>query len=329
LIAPRGSLTVPAMKPSDESLQHLERIVDAVAASYESGRAVDSLETTALPNRRQIVTALRELEHVAYMGFYSTRPLSRVNLRHHIGEHLHLASQVLVEQISRAVGFHRNRGHGPSAADVAWSEHVVMETFAEIPRLREQLALDVQAAFDGDPAAKSIEEVIFSYPAIQAVTIHRFAHELYVRGVPMVPRIMAEHAHGETGIELHPGALIGKRFFIDHGTGVVVGETSVIGDNVKLYQGVTLGAISVARDEAGDVIREIKRHPTIEDDVTIYAGATILGGATVIGRGSVIGSNTWVTCSVPPGTRVTYSSADGNGRQEYQTTPPPPPPNER
>jgi len=142
----------------------------------------------------------------------------------------------------------------------------------------------------------------------------------------MVPRIMAEHAHGETGIELHPGALVGKRFFIDHGTGVVVGETAVIGDNVKLYQGVTLGALSFARDEAGDVIREIKRHPTIEDDVTIYAGATILGGNTVIGRGSVIGSNTWITASVPPGTRVSYASSDGSDRQHYDTRPPPPPP---
>jgi serine O-acetyltransferase len=313
------------MKTSDESLERLGRIADAVAASYEHGRPIDSLETTALPNRRQIVAALREIEHVVYMGFYSTRTLSRVNLRHHIGEHLHRAAEILVEQTARAVGYHRNRGLGPSQSDAAWSEQVVMEMLGELPRLRDQLALDVQAAFDGDPAAKSIEEVIFSYPAIQAITIHRVAHELYLRGVPMVPRIMAEHAHGQTGIELHPGAMIGKRFFIDHGTGVVVGETSVIGDNVKLYQGVTLGALSVARDEAGDVIREIKRHPTIEDDVTVYAGATILGGNTVIGRGSVIGSNTWITGSVPPGTRVTYSNAEGNGRQEYQTTPPPGP----
>jgi serine O-acetyltransferase len=314
------------MKTSDESLERLERIADAVAASYEHGRPIDSLETTALPNRRQIVAALRELEHVAYMGFYSTRALSRVSLRQHIGEHLHRASEIMVEQIARAVGFHRNRGHGPSPSDIAWSEQVMLETLGELPRLREQLALDVQAAFDGDPAAKSIEEVIFSYPAIQAITIHRIAHELYLRGVPMVPRIMAEYAHGETGIELHPGALVGKRFFIDHGTGVVVGETAVIGDNVKLYQGVTLGALSFARDEAGDVIREIKRHPTIEDDVTIYAGATILGGNTVIGRGSVIGSNTWVTASVPPGTRVSYASGDASERQQYHTTPPPPPP---
>ena len=314
------------MKTSDAGLLKLEGIVDDVVASYEQGRPIDSLQTTALPNRRKIVEALGELEHVVYMGFYSTRRLSQLNLRQHVGELMHCASETLIEQITRAVGYH-GRGGVPSEQDAEWSEAVVMDTLSCIPHLREVLALDAQAAYDGDPAAKSIEEVIFSYPAIQAITVYRFAHELYLRKVPMVPRIMAEHAHSKTGIEIHPGADIGKRFFIDHGTGVVIGETATIGDNVKLYQGVTLGALSFPRDEAGDVIREIKRHPTIEDDVTIYAGATILGGHTVIGRGSVIGSNTWITRSVPPGTRVTYSSIDDSGedRQVFQTTPPPPP----
>jgi len=314
------------MKPSEKTQRKLEQIVDAVADSYRLARPIDSLESTALPNRRKIIEAISELEHVAYMGFYSTRDLNSINLRQHIGGHIHRGAELLMEQIGRAVGYLHNDGGALEPGDQRFTEQVVMETLAEIPRVREQLALDVQAAYDGDPAAKSIEEVIFSYPAIQAITIYRFARELYLRNVPMVPRIMTEHAHSTTGIEIHPGARIGKRFFIDHGTGVVIGETAVIGDNVKLYQGVTLGALSFARDEAGDVIREIRRHPTIEDDVTIYAGATILGGETVIGRGSVIGANTWVTRSVAPGTRVTYSTLEaGESRQRYETPIPPRP----
>lgn len=298
------------MKTSEKAQRALEGIVDTVAKSYELGRPIDSLESTALPNTRKITEAISELEHVAYMGFYSTRVLSRVNLRQHIGEHLYRAAEILIEQIARAVVYERSGGGAPGPRELEWSEQAVVDLFTAIPTVREQLSLDVEAAWEGDPAAGSIEEIIFSYPAIQAITIYRYAHLLHRAQVPMVPRIMAEQAHSKTGIEIHPGATIGKRFFIDHGTGVVVGETAVIGDNVKLYQGVTLGALSIARDEAGGVIRRQKRHPTIEDDVTIYAGATILGGDTVIGAGSTIGANTWITKSVDPGTRVTYSSVD-------------------
>jgi serine O-acetyltransferase len=313
------------MSGSDESRRKLDQIVGAVADSYRLGRPIDSLESTALPNTRKIVEAVSELEHVVYMGFYSTRVLTAENLRQHVAGHLARAADILMGQIARAVGYLRNGGTAPGPAERRFSEEVVLDTFTQLPRLRAQLALDVQAAYDGDPAAKSIEEVIFSYPAIQAITIHRLAHELHLRDVPMVPRIIAEHAHSKTGIEIHPGARIGRSFFIDHGTGVVIGETAVIGDGVKLYQGVTLGALSVARDEAGDVIREIKRHPTIEDNVTVYAGATILGGNTVIGRDSVIGANTWITHSVPPGTRVTYSTHEsGESRQRFDTRPPRP-----
>jgi serine O-acetyltransferase len=313
------------MSANDETQRKLEQIADAVAESYQLGRPIDSLESTALPNTRKIVEAVCELEHVVYMGFYSTRVLTADNLRQHIAGHLNRAAATLMGQIARAVGYLRNGGTAPGAAERRFSEDVVIDTFAQLPRVRAQLALDVQAAFDGDPAAKSIEEVIFSYPAIQAITIYRLAHELHRRDVPMVPRIIAEHAHSKTGIEIHPGARIGKSFFIDHGTGVVIGETSVIGDNVKLYQGVTLGALSFARDDAGDMIRDSKRHPTIEDNVTIYAGATILGGNTVIGRDSVIGSNTWVTHSIPPGTRVTYSTHEASGESRQRHTPMRPP----
>jgi serine O-acetyltransferase len=170
--------------------------------------------------------------------------------------------------------------------------------------VRRLLALDIRAAYEGDPAARSFQEIMLAYPGLQAVTTYRLAHELHLLELPLLARIMTEHAHRETGIDIHPGAKIGKSFFIDHGTGVVIGETTTIGRNVKIYQGVTLGALSIPRDERGNVIRGKKRHPTIGDDVVIYAGATILGGDTVIGRGSVVGGNTWLTHSLPPRSRV-------------------------
>jgi serine O-acetyltransferase len=251
------------------------------------------------------------------MGFYATRPLDSVNLRHNIGDHLYRAFDILVEQIARAVVYERLGGGSPRTEDRVWSEKAVVDVLTRIPEIREVLALDVDAAFNGDPAAQSVEEIIFSYPAIQAITVYRIAHEFYVRRVPMIPRIMSESAHGRTGIDINPGATIGRSFFIDHGTGVVIGETAVIGDNVKIYQGVTLGALSLKRKNRTDAAKGIQRHPTIEDDVTIYAGATILGGDTVVGRGSVIGGNVWLTRSVPPNTRVTYT----NPEQFHDTVP--------
>jgi serine O-acetyltransferase len=308
---------------ASDSNTPLEAIIDAVAQSYALGREIDSLETAALPNRRKIIEALHHLEHAVFMGFYATKALHPHNLRHNVAEHLYAASELLIEQIARAVVYQRRGGPAPQAVDLEWSEQVVNAVFAEIPRVREQLSMDVRAAFAGDPSAKSIEEVVFSYPAVQAITAHRFAHLLQEQHVPLVPRIVAEHAHNLTGIDIHPGAKIGKRFFIDHGTGVVIGETAVIGDDVKLYQGVTLGALSLSRDAAGALIRETKRHPTIENGVTIYAGATILGGATVIGENSVIGSNTWVTESVPPNTRVSYSAYQAHATQRVTQKSPP------
>jgi serine O-acetyltransferase len=182
-------------------------------------------------------------------------------------------------------------------------KNTAMAFTKELPRLRTMLAKDVQAAFDGDPAAKSYDEIIFSYPGLFAVTVHRLAHELYKQRVPLIPRIMSEYAHSETGIDIHPGATVGESFFIDHGTGVVIGETTVIGNRVRIYQGVTLGALSLSKDEV-EKLRTEKRHPDIEDDVVVYSGATILGGETVIGARSVIGGNVWITASVPPDTRV-------------------------
>ncbi|MET0386671.1 MAG: serine O-acetyltransferase EpsC [Polyangiales bacterium] len=304
----------------------LESIIDAVTESYRSGREIDSLESSALPNRRQIVEALHHLEHVVFLGFYTTERLNEGNLRGLLSAHLRSATDILTEQIARAVVYGRHGGPSPEAVDLDWSHNAVLAVLAQIPAIRELLSLDVRAAYRGDPSANSIEEIVFSYPAVLAIMAHRIAHEFYRREVPMIPRILSEHAHSVTGIDIHPGAHIGKRFFIDHGTGVVIGETAIIGDDVKLYQGVTLGALSFPRDEAGELIRETKRHPTLEDAVTVYSGATILGGGTVIGAHSVIGANTWITESVPPRTRVIFSASPCSSGQRQTTSPPPPPP---
>jgi serine O-acetyltransferase len=294
--------------------EELEGVIDRVAASYSGKREIDSLESAALPNRRAVIEALNHLKPVIYMGFYSTRPLSRGNLRHAISEHLHPACEILVEQIGRALQYERSCGHTTMPHDPDWSEAVVTRLLNKLPDLRALMSEDVIAAFDGDPAAQSVEEVIFSYPAIQAITTHRIAHELYREGVPMIPSIMSEHAHGKTGIDIHPGAQIGHSFFIDHGTGTVIGETSIIGNHVRLYQGVTLGALSPRRDE-GALFRPKKRHPTIGDNVTIYSGATILGD-TVIGEGSIIGGNVWLVESVPPRSKVTYQARINHSRND-------------
>jgi serine O-acetyltransferase len=299
------------MQTSDKTQRRLESVIDSVTDTYGVGRPIDSLESTALPNQRKIVEALLELEHVVYMGFYSTRVLTSENLRFHIGEHVQRATSILIEQIGRALAYKRHGGGMPGPAEIEWSEEAVLSMLEQLPRLRELLALDIDAAFQGDPAASSIEEIIFSYPAVQAITVYRIAHELFLRNVPMVPRIMTEHAHSKTGIEIHPGARIGRSFFIDHGTGVVIGATAVIGDHVKLYQGVTLGALSVPRIREGETPKQ--RHPTLEDGVTVYAGATILGGETVIGKGAVVGSNCWITRSVAPGERISFAVGDEQG----------------
>jgi serine O-acetyltransferase len=283
--------------------QDLEDVIDAISASYDSDDEINNLDSAALPNKRAVITAFNHVMPVLYMGFYSTRALNRTNLRYALSEHLYPALDILVEQIDRAVRYQEQMGRLSEKKPDGWSEDVVLRFFDEVPELRRVLNTDVRAAFEGDPAASSIEEVVFSYPSVQAITAYRVAHELFLSDVPMIPRIITEHAHSKTGIDINPGARIGESFFIDHGTGVVIGATATIGNNVKLYQGVTLGALSVSRGEINGR-RGQKRHPTIEDDVTIYAGASIHGGETVIGEGSVIGGNVWLTKSVPPGSKI-------------------------
>jgi serine O-acetyltransferase len=299
---------------STQGPAELEGVIGEVVASYGAGRLIDSLSTAQLPNKRQVIEALNHLKAVMYLGYYATGELHEQKLRHAVSAHLYPAYEILVEQIRRAVSYEGFRSSaGPREAE--WPAAAALEVLRQVPRIRTMLSKDVLAAFHGDPAANGVEEVIFSYPSIEAITVHRIAHELHLQAVPMLPRIMSEHAHSISGIDVHPGARIGESFFIDHGTGVVIGETTVIGDHVKIYQGVTLGALSLERDPA--LARGMKRHPTIEDHVTIYAGATILGGDTVIGAHSVIGGNVWLVESVPPHSRVTSDTHGARGQAAH------------
>jgi serine O-acetyltransferase len=282
----------------------LELAIDDVVKSYAGPQEINNLESAALPNKRAVVDAYNHIKPVIYLGFYSMRSLQRENLRFAVSEHLYPAFESLVEQIDRALTYETGVGRASGGFPAGWAEEVVLRLFKSLPEVRRILNTDVVAAFDGDPAARSVEEIVFSYPAIEALTAHRVAHVLYREQVPMIPRIIAEYAHSRTGIDLHPGASIGEAFFLDHGTGTVVGETSRIGNHVKLYQGVTLGALSTRRRECEDEGFRKQRHPTLEDNVTIYAGATILGGDTVVGAGSVIGGNVWLVSSVPPGSKI-------------------------
>jgi serine O-acetyltransferase len=220
---------------------------------------------------------------------------------YHIGDLLINIHEKLHQQISSALHHQTLSSHNDEAGNAAMADEIVYSFLSRIPEIRKKIEMDVQAAFDGDPAAADKDEIIFSYPGVFAVSVYRLAHELHLLSVPLIPRIMTEYAHSLTGIDIHPGATIGNYFFIEHGTGVVIGETTTIGNNVKIYQGVTLGALSTRE---GQNLRGVKRHPTIEDDVTVYSGTSILGGETVIGKGVVIGSNVFLTKSVSAGTKV-------------------------
>jgi serine O-acetyltransferase len=273
---------------------------------------LEHLATTPLPDRASVIKILDDLLEVIYPGYFGRKYVESANIEYYVGDLLDSIYTRMTEEIYRSIRPECANAKAMDTCEHCYSiaEEQTLLFLRAVPHLRSRLSDDVQAAFDGDPAAKSIDEVIFAYPAIFAITIYRLAHELNLQGIPLLPRIMTEHAHSVTGIDIHPGATIGAGFFIDHGTGVVIGETTIIGNRVKLYQGVTLGALSFAMDEEGRMIRGKKRHPTIEDDVVIYAGATILGGGTVIGRGSVIGGNVWLTRSVPPFTKVVISEPE-------------------
>ncbi len=258
----------------------------------------------SLPSRTATTKIIQALFSVFYPGYHGKEYLDRNNVSFHVGSLLDDIAAEISVQIFRAFEYECLNAKSTCTDCGKKTEKVVEQFFQKLPAIRKELMLDVQAAYDGDPAAKNLSEIIFSYPGLQAITIYRVAHVLHALGVPLLPRIMTEYAHSETGIDIHPAAQIGKSFFIDHGTGVVIGETTIIGKKVRIYQGVTLGGLSMKKGKDGKMIRGTKRHPTICDDVVIYAGATILGGETIIGKGAIIGGNTWVIESVPAFTKV-------------------------
>lgn len=292
-----------------ENQPDFTRITKEIVRTYEGDSGINFIDVKNLPVRDKIIEILNVLMELLFPGYTGKRRVTRENVESIVLELLVILRRELAEQIELALRHHCRMQDCLTCDCANLAVGHAAELLGCIPRIREMLKSDVQAAFDGDPAAKSFEEIVISYPHMIAIAIHRIAHELNHMDVPMIPRIMSEYAHSQTGIDIHPGAHIGRNFFIDHGTGVVIGETAIIGDHVKIYQGVTLGALSFPRDERGQIIRDRKRHPTLENNVTVYAEATILGDI-VIGDGSVIGGNVWIRESVPAGTIVTTSKPE-------------------
>ena len=317
---------------SDQELS--DQSMDKVAAEIvESLIFPESEHTAPIPEFDSLVDMIQRLKAIVYPGFRSNESSSGkvfAELRSQLG----VAHQVISRQIAIAIARHIEACEDMAHTDcgqagtgklknpsdiIVYSQQVATEYISRMAKIRASLLLDVKAAYVGDPACKNFDEVILCYPGLNAITVYRLAHELYLLNVPFLPRMMTEWVHGETGVDIHPGATIGDHFFIDHGTGVVIGETCIIGEHVKIYQGVTLGALSFPQDELGQLVRDSKRHPTIEDKVVIYANATVLGGTTVVGHDSVIGSNVWLTTSVAPSTTVIMEKPKLRMRNQVQS----------
>ena len=281
--------------------QQIERVVDSILSDYSQGRDIDKIDLLRHPDKEVIIDMIQKLMRIVYPGYSREKSYRIYNAKHNLSM---LIEDVIFNLHRQLLLVLQSSGDGDAEAK---AKEICLKFFESIPAVRAVVQTDVQAAYDGDPAATSKDEVIFCYPGLFAITVFRLAHVLYQLGVPMLPRIMTEHAHSVTGIDIHPGATVGEYFFIDHGTGIVIGETTVIGEHVKIYQGVTLGGLTT---RGGQSLRGKKRHPTIEDNVTIYAGASVLGGETVIGRDSVIGSNAFITKSIPPCTTVSMKNVE-------------------
>ena len=275
--------------------KNIEQVVDLVLEDYSCGRDIDRMDSATQPDKDVIIDVLEKLRRIVFPGYFRDKTYRIYNAKHNLS----MLVEDVMFNLSRQIALVLPEGEN--------AEDICLEFLSRIPKIREMVQTDLQASYDGDPAATGMAEIIFSYPGLYAITVYRLAHELYALKVPMIPRIMTEYAHSVTGIDIHPGATIGKFFFIDHGTGIVIGETTVIGENVKIYQGVTLGGLST---RGGQSLRGKRRHPTIEDNVTIYANASILGGETVIGQGCVIGSSAFITKSVPACTTVSMKSQE-------------------
>jgi len=287
--------------------ERIHGIVDSLIADYNKGRTIDEIKTFDHPDKEKVIDIIFKLRNIIYPGYFRNKHYKVYTVSNSISTLVEDVIYNLNNQIGIVL---RYLPEYMGAPDRVIEEHAEETTFAfleKIPKIREYIETDVEAAFNGDPAAFNKDEIIFSYPGLFAILVNRIAHELHLLGVPMIPRIMTEYAHSETGIDIHPGASIGKYFFIDHGTGIVIGETTEIGNNVKIYQGVTLGALST---RGGQLLKNKKRHPTIEDNVTIYSGASILGGDTVIGKDVVIGGNAFITSSVSAGAKVSIKNQE-------------------
>lgn len=278
-----------------------EKIVRNILESYRKQELITQIDKASRPNRAVVVSVLESIRKLVFPGFFEIKKLQSEYIEYYVGELIEDIKYHLKKQMMKAYLSCEPSSCGFAGAIEAQVAEKCDEFLMRIGKIREYLETDVKAAYDGDPAAYSMEEIIYSYPGLYAITVYRIAHELFTMGVPLIPRMMTEHAHGLTGIDIHPGATIDKYFFIDHGTGIVIGETTTIGHHVKIYQGVTLGGLST---KGGQAIKGTKRHPDIKDYVTIYSGASILGGNTVIGEGCTIGGNAFITSSVPANTTV-------------------------
>ncbi len=297
------------MQNSKMTSKEIEGLIDKLSKTYKGDTGINFIDATNLPVREKIFEILELIMELIFPGYTGKRTVTKANVNFIIGDILCQVHTDLAEQIERAYRYRCRLQNCETGDCNIMAQEVTVDFLNKLPEIREMVKGDVKAAYDGDPAAKSFEEIVISYPGIIAIATYRVAHELFVKEVPLIPRLMTESAHSKTGIDIHPGAHIGKNFFIDHGTGVVIGETSIIGNNVKIYQGATLGALSFPKDERGMIIKGGKRHPTIEDNVTIYAEATILGNVT-IGKGSIIGGNVWIKESVPAGVTVSTGHPD-------------------
>ncbi|SFM72040.1 serine O-acetyltransferase EpsC [Methanolobus profundi] len=284
--------------------EEIPDIVDLVVNSCSDKGCFDHLDSAVIPSKEALTEIIDLIRDILFPGYFGDQTVDRNTLSYHVGNEITELFNKLSEQITNSIIHECKRYEEECTECVDRGQEETLMFLKKIPEIRSMLASDIIATYEGDPAAKNYDEIIFSYPGIFAMTVYRAAHELHRQGISIIPRIMTEYAHSAVGIDIHPGAKIGKGFFIDHGTGVVIGETCEIGNNVRIYQGVTLGSLSFPKDESGRIIRDQKRHPTIEDDVIIYSNATILGGDTVIGARSVIGGNVWITESVPADTKV-------------------------
>ena len=283
--------------------QRIEGVVDELLADYRHGRDIDQMDIFRHPDKDVVVELIGKLRRIIFPGYFRDKNYHIYNAKHNLS----MLIEDVMFNLSRQIMLVLQGGGMDGAAAEEKAQELCLAFVQRIPEVRALVDTDLQAAYDGDPAATGKDEVIYSYPGLLAITVYRLAHVLYELKVPMLPRMMTEHAHSVTGIDIHPGATVGKYFFIDHGTGIVIGETTIIGENVKVYQGVTLGALST---RGGQSLRGVRRHPTIEDNVTIYAGASILGGETVIGHDCVIGSNAFITRSIAPGTTVSIKNQE-------------------